>query len=250
MIFFRPRKELERCRKERLADGWVEVRCGKRDWEELYRRRWQHDKVVRSTHGVNCTGSCSWKVYVKDGIIVWETQEVDYPSNGPDLPEYEPRGCPRGATYSSYIYSPLRVKYPYIRSALYEMWLAALRSRPDPVSAWASIVEDPEKSREYKAARGQGGLVRFSWDEAADPDLRITHLHHPQIRARPHLRVHAHSRHVHGGLLLRDPLPVAHRRRPFSASTTGTATSRPPPRRSGASRPMFRRAPTGMIPAT
>ncbi len=29
------------------------------------RERWAHDRVVRSTHGVNCTGSCSWKVYVK-----------------------------------------------------------------------------------------------------------------------------------------------------------------------------------------
>jgi nitrate reductase alpha subunit len=48
--------------------------------------------VVRSTHGVNCTGSCSWKVYVKDGIITWETQQTDYPSTGPDSPEYEPRG--------------------------------------------------------------------------------------------------------------------------------------------------------------
>jgi hypothetical protein len=38
--------------------------------------------VVRSTHGVNCTGSCSWKVYVKDGIITWETQQTDYPSKG------------------------------------------------------------------------------------------------------------------------------------------------------------------------
>ncbi|GAB7271519.1 hypothetical protein DZS_29130 [Dickeya ananatis] len=36
-----------------------------RDWEDGYRSRWQHDKVVRSTHGVNCTGSCSWKIYVK-----------------------------------------------------------------------------------------------------------------------------------------------------------------------------------------
>lgn len=27
-----------------------------RDWEDGYRSRWQHDKVVRSTHGVNCTG--------------------------------------------------------------------------------------------------------------------------------------------------------------------------------------------------
>ena len=67
-----------------------------------YRERWAHDKVVRSTHGVNCTGSCSWKVYVKDGIITWETQQTDYPSVGPDRPEYEPRGCPRGAAFSWY----------------------------------------------------------------------------------------------------------------------------------------------------
>ena len=40
-----------------------------RDWERSYRNRWQHDKVVRSTHGVNCTGSCSWKIYVKRGFI-------------------------------------------------------------------------------------------------------------------------------------------------------------------------------------
>ncbi len=36
--------------------------------EDSYRQRWQFDKIVRSTHGgVNCTGSCSWKIYVKNG---------------------------------------------------------------------------------------------------------------------------------------------------------------------------------------
>lgn len=69
-------------------------RRGGRQAEEFYRERWRHDKVVRSTHGVNCTGSCSWRVFVKDGIITWETQAVDYPSIGPSSPEYEPRGCP------------------------------------------------------------------------------------------------------------------------------------------------------------
>jgi anaerobic selenocysteine-containing dehydrogenase len=39
--------------------------------EEFYRERWRHDREVRSTHWVNCTGSCSWRVYVKDGIITW-----------------------------------------------------------------------------------------------------------------------------------------------------------------------------------
>ena len=27
-------------------------------WDSFYRDRWSYDKVVRSTHGVNCTGSC------------------------------------------------------------------------------------------------------------------------------------------------------------------------------------------------
>ena len=48
-------------------------KTGGREADDFYRDRWSHDKVVRSTHGVNCTGSCSWKVYVKDGIITWET---------------------------------------------------------------------------------------------------------------------------------------------------------------------------------
>ncbi|RUP31956.1 MAG: hypothetical protein EKK45_06345, partial [Curvibacter sp.] len=71
-----------------------------RTWEDAYRNRWQHDKIVRSTHGVNCTGSCSWKIYVKGGIVTWETQQTDYPRTRPDLPNHEPRGCARCASYS------------------------------------------------------------------------------------------------------------------------------------------------------
>ena len=82
------------------ADLRTVTKTGGREGDVFYRDRWSHDKVVRSTHGVNCTGSCSWKVYVKDGIITWESQQTDYPSVGPDSPEYEPRGCPRGAAFS------------------------------------------------------------------------------------------------------------------------------------------------------
>ena len=32
---------------------------GGRQADSFYRQRWSYDKVVRSTHGVNCTGSCS-----------------------------------------------------------------------------------------------------------------------------------------------------------------------------------------------
>ena len=141
---------------------------GGRSGDAFYRDRWSHDKVVRSTHGVNCTGSCSWKVYVKDGIITWEAQQTDYPSTGADRPEYEPRGCPRGAAFSWYTYSPTRVRYPYIRGVLLEMFRAAKAELGDPVRAWASIVDDPEKAKRYKSARGKGGLVRASWAEAAE----------------------------------------------------------------------------------
>ncbi|GAB3580257.1 nitrate reductase subunit alpha [Calidifontibacter terrae] len=141
---------------------------GGRQGDSFYRDRWSHDKVVRSTHGVNCTGSCSWKVYVKDGIITWEAQQTDYPTTGPDKPEYEPRGCPRGAAFSWYTYSPTRVRYPYVRATLLTMFQEARAEYGDPVVAWASIVQDPEKAARYKKARGKGGLVRASWADAVE----------------------------------------------------------------------------------
>lgn len=136
-----------------------------RSWEQGYRKRWQHDKIVRSTHGVNCTGSCSWKIYVKDGLVTWETQQTDYPRTRPDLPNHEPRGCPRGASFSWYIYSANRLKYPKIRKHLIKLWREAKAQHSDPVDAWASIVSDPAKAKLYKSKRGLGGLVRSNWDE-------------------------------------------------------------------------------------
>ncbi|MEV7420860.1 molybdopterin-dependent oxidoreductase, partial [Streptomyces sp. NPDC089919] len=151
-------------------------RTGGRDAEVFYRDRWSHDKVVYSTHGVNCTGSCRWKVYVKDGIITWETQATDYPSVGPDRPEYEPRGCPRGASFSWYSYSPTRVRYPHVRGELLSMYREAKARLGDPVLAWADIQGDPERRRRYQRARGKGGLVRATWDEAVEI-IAAAHVH-------------------------------------------------------------------------
>jgi nitrate reductase alpha subunit len=163
-------------RAEVSPDGRALYQIGGRDADTFYRDRWSYDKVVRSTHGVNCTGSCSWKVYVKDGIITWEAQQTDYPSVGPDRPEYEPRGCPRGAAFSWYTYSPTRVRYPYARGVLVQMYREARARLGDPVAAWADIQNDPERRRTYQRARGKGGLIRVAWDEALEM-VAAAHVH-------------------------------------------------------------------------
>ncbi|SJN43631.1 Respiratory nitrate reductase alpha chain [Luteococcus japonicus LSP_Lj1] len=149
-------------------DGRAVFHEGGRQGDVFYRDRWSHDKVVRSTHGVNCTGSCSWKVYVKDGIITWESQQTDYPTTGADRPEYEPRGCPRGAAFSWYTYSPTRVRYPYIRASLLEMYRESKARLGDPVEAFRDVSTDPAKRARYQSGRGKGGLVRVGWEEALE----------------------------------------------------------------------------------
>ncbi len=139
-----------------------------RQWEEFYRNRFQHDKRVRTTHGVNCTGSCSWEVFVKDGIVTWEMQATDYPKLEEGLPPYEPRGCQRGISYSWYLYSPLRVKYPYIRGELLDLWRDLRSSIQDPLACWQIIAEDVQLQRRYKRQRGKGGFRRARWDEVLE----------------------------------------------------------------------------------
>jgi complex iron-sulfur molybdoenzyme family reductase subunit alpha len=112
-----------------------------RDWESLYRDQFSWDKVVRSTHSANCTGSCSWMVYVKDGVMIREEQAADYPRISKDLPDYNPRGCQKGACFVEYVYGAQRIKYPLMRKGL-------RGDRP--------------------AERGSGEWERVSWDEALD----------------------------------------------------------------------------------
>jgi nitrate reductase alpha subunit len=139
-----------------------------RRWEEFYRNRFQHDRRVRTTHGVNCTGSCSWEVFVKDGIVTWELQATDYPQLEEGLPPYEPRGCQRGISFSWYLYSPIRVKYPYVRGALMDLWRQARAIHADPVQAWEALVSHQPSRRKYQQARGKGGFRRASWDEVLE----------------------------------------------------------------------------------
>ena len=103
-------------------------------WQDIYRRQWQWDKVARTTHFVNCwyQAHCAWNVYVKDGIVWREEQVGDYPQTHAGLPDFNPRGCQKGACYSHRMYDASRLKYPLKRVG----------------------------------ERGQGKWKRLSWDDA------------------------------------------------------------------------------------
>lgn len=152
---------------DRFSNGYGQTTREDRKWEDTYRNRWRHDKIVRSTHGVNCTGSCSWKIYVKSGIVTWETQQTDYPRTRTDLPNHEPRGCARGASYSWYLYSANRVKNPLVRGRLMKIW-RDMRKTMTPIEAWTKLQGDPILRASYVENRGKGGFVRATWDEATE----------------------------------------------------------------------------------
>ena len=183
-----------------------------RRWEDGYRKRWQHDKIVRSTHGANCTGSCSWKIYVKGGIVTWETQQTDYPRTRPDLPNHEPRGCSRGR----------------------QLQLVSLLGQPrevsaDPLAAAAALARGAQDAgagrRLEKHRRGPGQAERLH--PGARPrrlrarqvgrghrdHRRRQRLYGQDLRPRSRRRLLADPGHVDGLLRGRLALSVAARRR-------------------------------------
>ena len=206
---------------------------------------------MRSTHGVNCTGSCSWNVYVKDGLITWETQAIDYPSNGPDDARLRAARLPaRRVVLLVLVLAAAAAATRTCAASLLEMFREARARLGDPVEAWAEIVEDPEQARGYKSQRGKGGFVRASWEEAAEL-IAAAHVH--TIRRYGPDRVVGFSPIPAMSMVsyaAGHAVPVADRRRHAVASTTGTRTCRRPRRRSSATRPTCPSRPTGGTPAT
>ncbi|UCE86940.1 MAG: molybdopterin-dependent oxidoreductase, partial [Deltaproteobacteria bacterium] len=71
-------------------------------------------------------------VYVKDGVVFREEQAATYPQTNAEVPDFNPRGCQKGACYSQRMYDAARLRHPLKRVG----------------------------------ARGEGKWKRISWDEA------------------------------------------------------------------------------------
>jgi len=99
-----------------------------------YRERWRWDSVSKGTHLLNCwyQRSCAYNVFVKDGAVVYEEASGTYPPTNASVPDFNPRGCQKGACYSLTMTDDLRLTHPLKRAG----------------------------------ARGEGKWERVSWDEA------------------------------------------------------------------------------------
>jgi anaerobic selenocysteine-containing dehydrogenase len=84
--------------------------------QDVWRQRWSWDRVVHSSHArANCVSVCSWNVFVKDGIAWREEQNAIYAASEDGVPDFNPRGCRKGACYTHLMYEPSRILHPLRR---------------------------------------------------------------------------------------------------------------------------------------
>jgi len=85
---------------------------------DRYRRRWRWDRVAKGTHLLNCwyQRSCAYNVFVRDGAVAFEEQAAEYPRTNSSVPDFNPRGCQKGACYALNMNQPLRVTHPLKRA--------------------------------------------------------------------------------------------------------------------------------------
>jgi DMSO reductase family type II enzyme molybdopterin subunit len=83
-----------------------------------YRERWRWDRVVKGTHLLNCwyQRSCAYNVYVKNGAVAFEEPAGEYPRTNSSVPDFNPRGCQKGACYAVNMNQPARVTHPLKRT--------------------------------------------------------------------------------------------------------------------------------------
>ncbi len=87
-----------------------------RSWEDVLRKQWRWDAVVRGAHlRANCFSTCAFDLYVRDGIVWREEQAQVYARVAPGLPDFAPRGCQKGNCYSALMAAPGRLRYPLER---------------------------------------------------------------------------------------------------------------------------------------
>src|SRR3989337_210163 len=88
-----------------------------RGWEGGHRPRLVWDRVAWVSHCVDCyPGNCPFRVYVKDGLVLYEEPGATYQEIEPGVPDHNPMGCQKGAMWGQMLYSTEPLLYPLKRA--------------------------------------------------------------------------------------------------------------------------------------
>lgn len=99
-----------------------------------YRQRWSWERATFGTHCLNCLATCPYRVYARDGEILFEEPAGVFEQVQDGVPDMNPMACQKGSAWSAQLDSPDRLLYPMRR----------------------------------KGERGAGEWERISWDEALE----------------------------------------------------------------------------------
>ena len=106
---------------------------GAEDWEDRYRSMWKWDKVTWGSHCVDCyPTNCPYRVYSRNGRVIREEPSGHFGTVEKDVPDMNPAGCQKGASWSQMLDGKERILHPLRRAG----------------------------------ERGEGRWNRVSWDEA------------------------------------------------------------------------------------
>ncbi|MDH5736985.1 MAG: molybdopterin-dependent oxidoreductase [Gammaproteobacteria bacterium] len=106
----------------------------KRQDKDLYSGKWQWDQVTFGTHCLNCLATCPYRVFSRDGKVLFEEPAALFEQIDPNVPDMNPMSCQKGSAWSQQLDGPDRLRYPLRRAG----------------------------------ERGEGKWERISWDEALE----------------------------------------------------------------------------------
>ncbi len=80
-----------------------------------YRLRWSWDRTGWGTHCLNCLATCPYRVFVRDGAVLFEEQGGRIEPVEEGVPDLNPLGCQKGSAWSRQLAAADRVVHPLRR---------------------------------------------------------------------------------------------------------------------------------------
>ncbi len=140
---------------------WYTIESLPPEWEEHYRQVLRIDRLVRTTHGVDCGGACEVEVGVRDGVVVWERPAESWAGDRLRCSRY----CSRAPATADYLDPARRLSEPLVRGRLWELWRGARAASADPCEAWRAV---SGQAAAWKDVRGSGAFTHVGWSDVLE----------------------------------------------------------------------------------